>query len=34
MEKVSRNVPPRDAVMTIMPALVGASMIVFHSSSV
>ncbi len=34
MEKVSRKVPPRDAVMTIRPALVGASMIVFYSSSV
>ena len=34
MEKVSRKVPPREAVMTIRPALVGASMIVFYSSSV
>src|SRR5690242_9829734 len=32
MAKLSRIVPPRSDITTIMPALVGASRIVFHSS--
>jgi hypothetical protein len=34
MAKVSRKVPPRSAVATIIPALVGPSRTCFHSSSV